>query len=619
MSCVASHSLACDVLVAGGGPAGLACALAAARCGAQTILCQDRPVLGGNASSEVRMHIVGADASGQRGAELATEAREGGIVEEIRLENAVRNPQRSASMMDLILYEKCREEPKLTVLLNTAVVGARVEGGRVAQVRAVRPSTEEAFDIAARVFVDCTGDGRLGVEAGAAFRAGREARQEFRESLAPEQADHCRLGSTLLFQARRHDRPMPFVPPAFARKFTEADLSLRPHATAVDDYGHEYGYWWVEWGGTRDTIKDNERIRDELLAIQMGVWDHIKNGGGHGAENWALEWVGFLPGKRESRRFIGLHTLTQHDVLESRAFHDAIAYGGWPIDLHPPRGVDALDEKPCVQHAVPHLYDIPLRCCISHDIPNLMFAGRNISATHVAFASSRVMGACFAVGQGAGTAAAYAVENGRDPAALPGNAAAMRAIRQRLLRDDCYLVGAVNDDAADVARQAEVTASSEQPDGPASAVLSGQTRAVHGPGGAPPGRENPGIHRWMSGPGAGLPAWLMLVWPRAVRVAEVRLVFDTGLHRVLTMSHADAYTARMCWGRPQPETVRAYRIEGRVNSAWRTLHAEEDNYQRLRVHAFKEPSAVDALRVVVEATHGLDHARVVEVRVYEAQ
>ncbi|MFA6242206.1 MAG: FAD-dependent oxidoreductase, partial [Candidatus Hydrogenedentales bacterium] len=533
MRSVTLQALSCDVFLAGGGPAGIACALAAARNGARTVLCQDRPVLGGNASSEVRMHIVGADCSGKRCAELATEAREGGIVEEIRIDNAVRNPQRSASMMDLILYEKCRAEPNLTLLLNTTVVAARTENRRIVEVQAERPSTEDRFMIAAQVFVDCTGDGRLGVEAGASFREGREARDAFDESLAPLRPDTYRLGSTLLFQARKHDHPMPFVAPAFARTFTEDDLRLRPHATAIDDYGHEYGYWWVEWGGTLDTIKDNEAIRDELLAIQVGVWDHIKNGGDHGAECWALEWVGFLPGKRESRRFIGLHTLTQDDVMQSRAFDDAIAYGGWPIDMHPPRGVDAPDEQPCEQHPVPNLYDIPLRCCISRDVENLMFAGRNMSATHVAFSSTRVMATCFVVGQGVGVAAAHAVAMKTSPSALPGNREAMKAIQQALLRDDCYLIGLRNEDGAAIARSAHVTASSEQPDGPASAVLSGQTRSVHGAGGAPADRARPGTHRWMSDPSSGLPAWLMLSWDRPILPREIRVVFDTGLHRVL--------------------------------------------------------------------------------------
>ena len=170
-----THEISCDVLVAGGGPAGVPCALAAARNGAKVILCQDRSVLGGNASSEVRMHIVGADASGSRGIELETEAREGGIIEEIRLDTAVRNPQRSASMLDLILYEKCRAEENLTLMLNTTIVGVTKEGSRITCAEAHRQSTEDRFLISAEVFVDCTGDGRLGVEAGASFRMGRES------------------------------------------------------------------------------------------------------------------------------------------------------------------------------------------------------------------------------------------------------------------------------------------------------------------------------------------------------------------------------------------------------------------------------------------------------------
>ncbi|MFH1570222.1 MAG: FAD-dependent oxidoreductase, partial [Gemmatimonadota bacterium] len=273
-----THPLDCDVLVAGGGPAGVPCALAAARCGARVGLCQDRSVLGGNASSEVRMHIVGADASGSRGQALATEAREGGIIEEIRLDTAVRNPQRSAAMLDLILYEKCRAEPNLTLLLNTAVTGVEMAGSRIAAARAERQSTEDAFRITARAFVDCTGDGRLGAEAGAPFRHGREGRDEFGEERALPRADGKTLGSSILMVARRHDRPMPFTAPPWARKLTEADLRLRPHATAGVDRGLEYGYWWAEWGGQLDTIKDNETIRDELLAIVLGIWDHIKNG-----------------------------------------------------------------------------------------------------------------------------------------------------------------------------------------------------------------------------------------------------------------------------------------------------------------------------------------------------
>ena len=610
------HELECDVLVAGGGAAGVPCALGAARRGAKVVLCQDRPVLGGNASSEVRMHIVGADASGGRGIELETEAREGGIMEEIRLETCVRNPQRSASMLDLILYEKCRAEENLTLLLNTAVAGVEMVDGRIATALAERQSTEDTFRIGAKVFIDCTGDGRLGAEAGAPFRHGRESREEYGEERGREKADAQTLGSTLLMMARKHDRPMPFVAPSWVRKFTEEDLRLRPHATGGVDRGLEYGYWWCEWGGQLDTIKDNEEIRDELLAIALGVWDHIKNGGDHGADSWALDWFGFLPGKRESRRFIGRHVLTEKDVMESRPLADAIAFGGWPIDTHPPDGVDSPDEPPCTAVPVPHLYDIPLRSCVTAAVPNLMFAGRNISASHVAFASTRVMATCAVIGQGVGASAAHAALGGTDPAELPDDDGAMRAIQQGLLRDDAYLVGRVNEEEADLARQAAVSASSQQQGGEAVNVVSGQSRAAHGDRGAPPDRVRPGTNRWMSDPGEGMPAWLELRWEKPVRLGEVRVVFDTGMHRALTLSHSDAYSERMQWGVPQAETVANYRIEGCVGGEWVVLEEVEGNYQRLRIHRLEGTPEVEALRVTVLRTNGLDHARVCEMRVY---
>ena len=608
--------LSCDVLVAGGGPAGVPAALAAARCGARVILCQDRAVLGGNASSEVRMHIVGADASGGRGTELATECREGGIIEEIRLETSVRNPQRSASMLDLILYEKCRAEPNLTLLLNTAVDGATVEGNRITRATALRQSTEDRFDIDARIFVDCTGDGRLGLEAGAPYREGRESKQEFGEPRAQDMVDDKSLGSTLLFQARRHDHPMPYVPPAWVRRFGEEDLKLRPHGTAGIDRGLEYGYWWVEWGGTLDTVKDNETIRDELLAIMLGVWDHIKNNGDHGATNWALDWFGFLPGKRESRRFIGQHILTETDLLDSRRFDDAIAFGGWSLDTHPPEGVDAVDEPPCDQPKSEHIYDIPLRSCVSRDVANLMFAGRNISATHVGFSSTRVMATCAVIGQGAGTAAAWAAAHDSDTIDLATSPRAMHAIRQRLLRDDAFLIGATNEDPHDVARSAAVTSSSATVEGAADNVLSGQTRAVHGIWGAAPERARPGSHRWMSDAAQGLPAWIELRWEQPVWLARLQFVFDTGMHRVLTLSHSDAYVQRMQYGIAQAETVRDYTVEAEIDGVWSELARATGNFARCVVHDLDTPVEASALRLLVTATNGLDHARLCELRAY---
>jgi len=230
------------------------------------VLVQDRSVLGGNSSSEVRMHIVGADGSGQ-----VPHAREGGIIEELRLEDAVWNPQRSPHMWDQLLLDKVVAEPNITLLLNTSLDGVRMDGARrIVAVHAVRPSIEEEFWIEAAIFIDCTGDGRLGAEAGADFRMGREGRDEYGESRAVPQADCHTLGSSILFMARQYDRPMPFRKPSWVRTFRCADLPYRPHSN------YEYGYWWIEWGGQFDTIRDNDRIRHELVRIAYGVWDHIQ-------------------------------------------------------------------------------------------------------------------------------------------------------------------------------------------------------------------------------------------------------------------------------------------------------------------------------------------------------
>lgn len=606
--------IATDILVAGGGPAGLSAAIAAARQGAKVVLVQDRPVLGGNASSEIRMHIVGADGVlAERSREMSVEAREGGLIEEIRLEACVTNPQLSPSVFDLILYDKCRQEPNLTLLLNTTLTEAVMDGSRIRHAIAERHSTGHRFEISARLFIDCTGDGALGVQAGAEFRQGREAASQFGESLAQDMADGKTLGSTLLFMASKHEKPMPFTAPSWARKFTEEDLRLRPHAKPGFESGLEYGYWWIEWGGELDTIRDNEIIRDELLAILMGVWDHVKNGGDHGASHWALDWCGFVPGKRESRRFVGPVTLTEHDIFRSTAWDDAIAYGGWPIDTHPPAGVDAVDEPPCTQTPTPFLYDIPLRACFSRKVPNLFFAGRNISASHIAFASTRVMATCSAVGQGVGTAAALCAQAEIDPSDLVADPRKLRDLQQTLLRNDCFLIGARNEDPGDLARSARITASSSAPEFPPDQVISGVTRCVHGEGGVVPERAIPGLHRWISG--TGLPASLSLEWTDAVRISSIQLIFDTGLHRLLTFSLAQGVHSRMHWGLGAPETVRDYSIAVRSGASWHPLLAVTGNYQRLRRHTLPNPIEADALRITVTATHGDAAARIMEVRI----
>lgn len=600
-----TSNLVADVFVAGGGLAGVSAALAAARNGARAVLCQDRSVLGGNASSEIRMHVVGADALGQRGIEFETEAREGGIIEEIRLENAVRNPQNSPSMFDLILYEKCRAEENLTLLLNTCLVGASVSDGLIAEVTARRESTEETLRIRAAVYIDCTGDGRLGFEAGAEFTAGRESLAEFNEPDGLPERDNKRLGSSLLFTARDMGRPAPFEPPPWAHRYTEEDLQGRPHGQWA------YGYWWIEYGGEIDTIKDNEEIRDELLAILLGVWDHIKNSGNHPeSENWALDWIGFLPGKRESRRFLGHHVLTQNDLLEPPRFDDVIAHGGWSMDTHPPEGITAKDKAPAHQPLMPHLYGIPLAACRSRNVRNLLFAGRNISATHLAFSSTRVMATCSVMGQGVGTVAALLAESGR----VEYTPALVRAAQHRLLRQDVFLPGVPPlIEEEDLVRRGRVTASSHLPEGPPGAILDGETRAVHGRRGVPDGWSAAGAHRWISEPGDKEP-WIEVRWDDPVAISRIELVFDTGMHRQLTFTLAQFLQKQIIWS-PQPETIRSFALLADFGKGLEPIHHCDENSQRLLVLDLSLRD-VRALRIAVRRTHGVPEARLFALRCY---
>ncbi|TSA36062.1 MAG: FAD-dependent oxidoreductase [Verrucomicrobiaceae bacterium] len=543
------QSITVDFCVIGGGLAGVSAALAAARNGASVVLVQDRAVLGGNASSEIKMHVVGADCHGSRPG-----ARETGLIEEFKLEDAYRNPDRTYSLWDLLLYEKVKENPNIRLLLESHCDGCETEetpaGKRITRAHVVRPQTEDEFWIEAKFFADCSGDGRLGAEAGADFRMGREARSEYDEPFALPVADSQTLGNSILFTAKRHDGPRPFVTPSWARPFRKEEFKLRPIKT------FEYGYWWAEWGGQFDTIKDYESIRHELLRIAMGVWGYIKNSGEHpDAANWALEWVGAIPGKRESRRFLGDHVLVQQDIESGRIFDDQVAYGGWWLDLHPPSGMDAIDEEPCVQHHIKHLYSIPLRALYSHNIDNLFFAGRNISATHVAFASTRVMATCSVMGQGIGTAAAICSrKNPEKPLRELCDADTVRRIQQTLLRDDAFLPALHNEDPGDLARGAQCTADSESPVAPASAAVNGINRKILPEWG--PWAEN-AENCWQS---QALPARIELRLPEPAGVREIHLTFCSGLQRELTLTPSEYVNSKVVRGaQPEPANHSTWR------------------------------------------------------------
>ncbi|MFJ5613139.1 FAD-dependent oxidoreductase [Streptomyces sp. NPDC093221] len=439
-----------DITVVGGGLAGVCAAVAAARLGRTVALVNNRPVLGGNSSSEVRVWVCGATGHGKN-----HHAREGGIMGELFVENQYRNPDGNPYYWDTVVLDAVRAEPNITLYLNTDVREVDAEGPddarRITALTGWTMGSERRVRFESEVFLDCTGDGLIGYLAGARHRIGREARAEYDEPWAPETADDITLGSTLLFYTKDAGRPVKYVPPDFAKDITTTSIPQRRIIKAGDN---GCAYWWIEFGGELDTVHDNERIRDELWSVIYGIWDHIKNSGEFDAETMTLEWVGSLPGKREYRRFLGDYVLHQGDILGQTEFADRVAFGGWSIDLHPPQGMYAT-EAGAKQRYADGIYHIPYRSLYSVNTANLLFAGRNISASHVAFGSTRVMATCATIGQAAGTAAALCADAGISPRELE-----VASLQRALLREDASVIGLASDDPDDLALRATATASS---------------------------------------------------------------------------------------------------------------------------------------------------------------
>jgi hypothetical protein len=448
-----SEQIESDLVIVGGGMAGTCAAITAARAGLRVSLVQDRPVLGGNASSEVRLWILGATSHQGNNNRWA---REGGVIDEILVENIYRNPEGNPLIFDTILLEKVVEQPRIRLLLNTAVFEVeKSDPERISAVRAFCSQNSMLYELHAPLFCDASGDGVVSFLAGAAFRMGAEAREEFGEGLAPSAEYGELLGHTLYFYSKDAGRPIRYTPPSFAL----ADISAIPRFRSFNAKEQGCKLWWIEYGGRLDTVHDTETIKWELWKIVYGVWDYIKNSGQFPeAANLTLEWVGHLPGKRESRRFEGDYMLTQHDVVERPSHADAVAHGGWALDLHPADGI--YSERPgCNQWHSRGVYQIPYRCLYSRSLRNLFLAGRIISASHVAFSSTRVQGTLAHAAQAVGMAAAHCHAAGLNPADLL-DPARMRLLQRDLLRAGQFIPGLRLDDPDDLARQARVTATS---------------------------------------------------------------------------------------------------------------------------------------------------------------
>ena len=422
--------------VVGGGLSGLCAAISAARHGIKTVLMQDRPVLGGNASSEIRMWVCGAQGY-----------RATGIIEELELENFYQNPAHKFPIWDSVLYEKAILEPNIKLLLNCSCLDAEMDGNTIKSVTGWQSVSQTYYKINADYFADCSGDSILAPLTGADFTYGREAKAEFNETIPPDVADRKTMGMSCLMQLRETDHKTYFKAPSWAYKYEKPEDFPGRVPKNIND-----NFWWIETGGLKDCIYDTDECRDELLKICYGVWDYMKNYSDIDADNWELEWIGFLPGKRESNRYRGAYVISQNDVEAGGKFDDVVAFAGWKMDDHFPEGFYYKGELSTIFHPAPSPWGITYRSLYSRNINNLYFAGRNISVTHAALSSSRVMETCSLLGQAVGTAVSVVINENYTPQTVD-----IKKVQELLMQDDCFLPG-LNRNVSELTKKAHTNA-----------------------------------------------------------------------------------------------------------------------------------------------------------------
>ncbi|MBD3627957.1 FAD-dependent oxidoreductase [Cyclobacterium sp.] len=392
-----------DLVVVGGGMAGTCAAISGARMGLKVALIQNRPVLGGNNSSEIRVHLMGR-------VDQNHYPKLGRIVRELDNGDPGNGNPDAARYGDERKLQIVRAEPNISLHLNTHVYDVEMEGNTIKAVIGRDIATNQEYRFEGEYFSDCTGDGTLGFLAGAEFRMGRESRSETGESLAPENPDDFTLGTSNLWASLEREQPSDFPETPWAIQFS--------NEYHIDD--HKADWQWETGFGNFNTIYEAEQIRDHNLRAIFGNWSYLKNEKAEKYSHHELAWVAFIGGKRESRRLMGDHVLTQMDIQDGVMYPDGSVTATWTIDLHFP---DAKNSQyfegeeffAATKHIKVQPYTIPYRCLYSRNIDNLYMAGRNISTTHVAFGSTRVMRTCGMMGEAVGYAAFVAKKNNASP------------------------------------------------------------------------------------------------------------------------------------------------------------------------------------------------------------
>ncbi len=382
-----------DLVVVGAGIAGMSAAVSAARLGCKVALLNDRPVIGGNNSSEIRVHLGGRIEAGPY-KELGNLQKEFGPTRGGNAQPA--DYYEDQKKMDWLLKEK-----NVSLFTNYRAIAVEKEGNRITAVIAKHIETGEEKRFEAPLFSDCTGDGTIGYLAGADYRMGRESRDEFGESTAPEQADKMTMGASVQWYSEDTKKPSSFPHFEYGVDFNEKNCEKVT-----------MGEWTWETGMNYDQIKDFERIRDYGLMVVYSNWSYLKNEMKENDvyKNRKLAWVAYISGKRESRRLMGDYILKEDDLRKHVVHEDGSAASTWSIDLHYPdpkntENFPGQEFKSIAKHINIYPYPIPYRCLYSRNIDNLFMAGRNISVTHVALGTVRVMRTTGMMGEVVGMAA----------------------------------------------------------------------------------------------------------------------------------------------------------------------------------------------------------------------
>ncbi len=392
-----------DFVVIGGGVAGMCAAVSAARFGCKVALVNDRPIAGGNNSSEIRVHLGGLIELGKYPA-LGRMLREFG-------HSKGGNAQPASNYEDDKKEAFIKGQKGLTYLPCFRAVKVNKDGSKISSVVIRNIETGEELCLKAPIFADCTGDGTIGFLAGADWMMGREGRDEFGEALAPEKGDKLTMGSSVQWYSVEDAKKSTFPEFQYGVVFNEDNCEKV-----------KMGEWTWETGMNLNQIYDFERIRDYGLLVVYSNWSFLKNHFSGKAEyaNRSLGWVAYVAGKRESRRLVGDYILKQDDV-DKQVFHEDASFTiNWHFDLHFPdpentANFPGTEFKAATKSNPIYPYSVPYRCLYSRNVDNLFMAGRDISTTHVTLGSTRLMRTGAMMGEVVGMAASICKDKDTTP------------------------------------------------------------------------------------------------------------------------------------------------------------------------------------------------------------